>query len=162
MVLVDSVRVRGLAGADVGVIDRARNSLLVPWLLSRPTPKYRPTPSCNHFGVHLSGLIERAFRAWCPTESGGDWGAFVVDQMGLQAPRGLLAIHTNMPAVVPNDINTALSRGDPPPPGLSAEEQRASEQLARTFKQVQYAVLMAARPQQRPLRRAEPDHEHHR
>ena len=79
--------------------------------------------------------------------SGGDWGAFVVDQMGLQAPRGLLAIHTNMPAVVPNDINTALSRGDPPPPGLSAEEQRASEQLARTFKQVQYAVLMAARPQ---------------
>src|SRR5918998_3050578 len=29
---------------------------------------------------------------------GGDWGAFVVDQMGLQAPAGLLAIHTNMPA----------------------------------------------------------------
>ena len=79
--------------------------------------------------------------------SGGDWGAFVVDQMGLQAPQGLLAIHTNMPAVVPNDINTALSRGDPPPAGLSAEEQRACEQLARTFKQVQYAVLMAARPQ---------------
>ena len=79
--------------------------------------------------------------------SGGDWGAFVVDQMGLQAPVGLLAIHTNMPAVVPNDINTALSRGDPAPAGLSAEEQRACEQLARTFKQVQYAVLMAARPQ---------------
>jgi pimeloyl-ACP methyl ester carboxylesterase len=32
---------------------------------------------------------------------GGDWGAFVVDQMGLQAPEGLLAIHTNMPATVP-------------------------------------------------------------
>jgi pimeloyl-ACP methyl ester carboxylesterase len=79
--------------------------------------------------------------------SGGDWGAFVVDQMGLQAPPGLLAIHTNMPAVVPNDINTALSRGNPAPVGLSAEEQRACEQLARTFKQVQYAVLMAARPQ---------------
>jgi len=79
--------------------------------------------------------------------SGGDWGAFVVDQMGLQAPQGLLAIHTNMPAVVPNYINTALSRGDAPPAGLSAEEQRACEQLARTFKQVQYAVLMAARPQ---------------
>jgi pimeloyl-ACP methyl ester carboxylesterase len=31
---------------------------------------------------------------------GGDWGAFVVDQMGLQAPAGLLAIHTNMPATV--------------------------------------------------------------
>ena len=78
---------------------------------------------------------------------GGDWGAFVVDQMGLQAPRGLLAIHTNMPAVVPNDINTALSRGDPAPAGLSADEQLACEQLARTFKQVEYARMMAARPQ---------------
>ena len=78
---------------------------------------------------------------------GGDWGAFVVDQMGLQAPPGLLAIHTNMPAVVPNDINNALSRGDPAPAGLSAEEARACEQLARTFKQVEYARMMAARPQ---------------
>ncbi|HSC06699.1 MAG TPA: alpha/beta fold hydrolase [Steroidobacteraceae bacterium] len=78
---------------------------------------------------------------------GGDWGAFVVDQMGLQAPKGLLAIHTNMPAVVPNDINTALSRGDPAPAGLSADEQRACDQLARTFKQVEYARMMAARPQ---------------
>jgi pimeloyl-ACP methyl ester carboxylesterase len=78
---------------------------------------------------------------------GGDWGAFVVDQMGLQAPPGLLAIHTNMPAVVPNDINDALGRGDPAPAGLSAEEQRACEQLVRTFKQVEYARMMAARPQ---------------
>ena len=78
---------------------------------------------------------------------GGDWGAFVVDQMGLQAPQGLLAIHTNMPAVVPNDINNALSRGDPAPAGLSADEKRACEQLIRTFKQVEYARMMAARPQ---------------
>ena len=78
---------------------------------------------------------------------GGDWGAFVVDQMGLQAPQGLLAIHTNMPAVVPNDINDALSRGDPAPAGLSADEKRACEQLIRTFKQVEYARMMAARPQ---------------
>src|SRR5262245_17396599 len=28
---------------------------------------------------------------------GGDWGAFVVDLMGVQAPAGLLAIHTNYP-----------------------------------------------------------------
>ncbi|HSL15019.1 MAG TPA: alpha/beta fold hydrolase [Actinomycetota bacterium] len=78
---------------------------------------------------------------------GGDWGAFVVDQMGLQAPDGLLAIHTNMPATVPTAINDALSRGDPAPAGLSAEEQRACEQLVRTFKQVEYARMMAARPQ---------------
>jgi pimeloyl-ACP methyl ester carboxylesterase len=78
---------------------------------------------------------------------GGDWGAFVVDQMGLQAPAGLLAIHTNMPATVPADVDRASQAGEPPPPGLSAEEQRAYEQLIRTFKQVEYALMMAARPQ---------------
>jgi pimeloyl-ACP methyl ester carboxylesterase len=78
---------------------------------------------------------------------GGDWGAFVVDQMGLQAPSGLLAIHTNMPATVPANIDKALQAGDPPPAGLSDEERRAYGQLERTFKQVEYARYMAARPQ---------------
>jgi pimeloyl-ACP methyl ester carboxylesterase len=78
---------------------------------------------------------------------GGDWGAFVVDQMGLQAPEGLLAIHTNMPATVPAEIDEALQAGDPPPAGLSAEERRACEQLVRTYGQVEYAKYMAARPQ---------------
>jgi pimeloyl-ACP methyl ester carboxylesterase len=78
---------------------------------------------------------------------GGDWGAFVVDQMGLQAPAGLLAIHTNMPATVPADVDQALLAGAPAPSGLSAEEQRAYGQLIRTFTQVEYAKYMAARPQ---------------
>jgi pimeloyl-ACP methyl ester carboxylesterase len=100
---------------------------------------------------------ERMGRAWAVlmkrlgytryVAQGGDWGAFVVDQMGLQAPAGLLAIHTNMPATVPADVNAAALAGDPSPAGLSAEERRAYEQLIRTFKQVQYAVMMAARPQ---------------
>lgn len=78
---------------------------------------------------------------------GGDWGAFVVDQMALQAPKGLLAVHTNMPATVPADVDKALLAGAPAPAGLSAEEARAYAQLVRTFKQVDYARLMASRPQ---------------
>jgi pimeloyl-ACP methyl ester carboxylesterase len=78
---------------------------------------------------------------------GGDWGAFVVDQMGLQAPAGLLAIHTNMPATVPADVDKASLAGESPPSGLSAEERRAYEQLLRTYEQVEYARMMASRPQ---------------
>jgi pimeloyl-ACP methyl ester carboxylesterase len=78
---------------------------------------------------------------------GGDWGAFVVDQMGLQAPEGLLGIHTNMPATVPADVDRVLVAGGPPPSGLSGEELRACEQLLRTYQQVEYARYMAARPQ---------------
>src|ERR671911_3020949 len=101
---------------------------------------------------------ERMGRAWAElmkrlgytryVAQGGDWGAFVVDQMGLQSPAGLLAIHTNYPGSVPADVYTALLAGDPPPSGLSAEERRAYEQLDTTFQQkVAYAKYMAARPQ---------------
>jgi pimeloyl-ACP methyl ester carboxylesterase len=100
---------------------------------------------------------ERMGRAWAElmqrlgysryVAQGGDWGAFVVDQMGLQAPEGLLAIHTNMPATVPAAVDKASLAGDPPPAGLSAEERRAYEQLIRTYAQVEYARMMAARPQ---------------
>jgi pimeloyl-ACP methyl ester carboxylesterase len=100
---------------------------------------------------------ERMGRAWAElmkrlgytryVAQGGDWGAFVVDLMGVQAPAGLLAIHTNMPGTVPADVNRASLAGDPPPSGLAAEERRAYEQLLRTYTQVEYAKMMAARPQ---------------
>src|SRR5687768_450580 len=67
--------------------------------------------------------------------------------MGVQAPAGLLAIHTNMPATVPADVDKASLAGEPPPAGLSTEERRAYEQLIRTYAQVEYARMLAARPQ---------------
>jgi pimeloyl-ACP methyl ester carboxylesterase len=48
---------------------------------------------------------------------GGDWGAVVVDQMGVQAPPELLGIHTNMPGIFPNDIDKAAFSGAPAPRG---------------------------------------------
>jgi pimeloyl-ACP methyl ester carboxylesterase len=100
---------------------------------------------------------ERMGRAWAElmqrlgydryVAQGGDWGAFVVDWMGVQELEGLLAIHTNMPATVPAEVDKASLAGDPPPDGLSPEERRAYDQLIRTYKQVEYARYMASRPQ---------------
>jgi pimeloyl-ACP methyl ester carboxylesterase len=79
---------------------------------------------------------------------GGDWGDAVTEQMALQKPAGLLGIHTNMPATVPDDIATALSAGGPAPAGLSADEKSAYDQLDFFYKHgLGYAQEMTNRPQ---------------
>lgn len=78
---------------------------------------------------------------------GGDWGAIVVDQMGVQAPPGLLAIHTNMPCTVPDEISKTIPGGTPPA-DLSADEKNAWDQLDFFFTlDVAYAQEMGTRPQ---------------
>jgi pimeloyl-ACP methyl ester carboxylesterase len=79
---------------------------------------------------------------------GGDWGNAVTEQMSLLGAPELIGIHTNMPATVPDDINTAALAGAPAPSGLSADEKHAYEQLAFFYKHgLGYAQEMANRPQ---------------
>jgi pimeloyl-ACP methyl ester carboxylesterase len=79
---------------------------------------------------------------------GGDWGALVVDLMGIQAPKGLLGIHTNMPGIFPVDIDQAAFSVAPAPSGLSADEKVAYERLQFVYqKGIGYGYQMGLRPQ---------------
>jgi pimeloyl-ACP methyl ester carboxylesterase len=84
---------------------------------------------------------------------GGDWGAIITDLMGVQAPPGLLGIHSNMAGVLPPDVWKALTSnvfgtGDPRPSGLSAEEDRSYDRLSFFFTRgIGYGIEMGLRPQ---------------
>jgi pimeloyl-ACP methyl ester carboxylesterase len=78
---------------------------------------------------------------------GGDWGAGVVTAMARQAPSGLLGIHTNLPATVPDEIGAALG-GGPVPAELSPPEQTAVDALRKLRNgDLAYLLMMQARPQ---------------
>jgi len=80
--------------------------------------------------------------------AGGDVGAQVVDELGVQAPPELLGIHTNMPGTVPADVSRAVNFHEPAPAGLSAEERNAWNQLDFFYKKgLGYANEMSLRPQ---------------
>jgi pimeloyl-ACP methyl ester carboxylesterase len=79
---------------------------------------------------------------------GGDWGAVIVDMMGLQAPPELLGIHTNMPGIFPVDIDQAAFSGAPAPSGLSADEKLAYSRVQFVYqKGIAYGFQMGLRPQ---------------
>jgi len=78
---------------------------------------------------------------------GGDWGNAVTEQMALQRPAGLVGIHTNMPATVPDHVAKLLP-GGPEPAGFSSDEKYAWDQLVDFYAHgLGYAQEMAGRPQ---------------
>jgi pimeloyl-ACP methyl ester carboxylesterase len=79
---------------------------------------------------------------------GGDWGALITEQMGVDAPPELLGIHTNMPGIFPADIDGAAFSGKPAPSGLSDDERVAYERLQFVYqKGIAYGFQMGLRPQ---------------
>jgi pimeloyl-ACP methyl ester carboxylesterase len=101
--------------------------------------------------------VPRISRAWATlmnrlgytryVAQGGDWGNAISEVMALQQPPGLLAIHTNMSATLPEPIRKALPAG-PPPPNLTPDEQHAWEQLTDFYVHgLGYAIEMNQRPQ---------------
>ena len=78
--------------------------------------------------------------------TGGDWGAEIVERMGVQAPPGLLGIHTNFAGAVRPDVAAAVQSGDPS--GLDDEETRIYEELLLFFAtDAAYALESATHPQ---------------
>jgi len=119
---------------------------------SMPGYGYSGKPTTPGWGV------DRIARAWDLlmkrlgytryVAQGGDWGAVVVDQMGVQAPSGLLGIHTNMPGVFPADVDAAAFSGAPAPSSLSADEKLAYERVQFVYqKGIAYGFQMGLRPQ---------------
>jgi pimeloyl-ACP methyl ester carboxylesterase len=107
--------------------------------------------------------VPRIARAWAElmerlgyrryVAQGGDWGALITEVMGAQAPGGLIGIHTNMAGALPPEISKVLASnvlgaGDPPPTGLSAEQQRVFDRLSFFYQSgIGYALEMGNRPQ---------------
>ncbi len=119
---------------------------------SMPGYGYSGKPTTTGWGP------DRIARAWVTlmkrlgytkfVAQGGDWGAVIVDLMGVQAPPELLGIHTNMPGIFPAEIDQVAFSGAPAPSGLSPDEQVAYERLQFVYqKGIAYGFQMGLRPQ---------------
>jgi len=111
---------------------------------SQPTqPGWGP----ERIGRAMDALMKRLGYNQYVTQ-GGDWGSVIAEAMGRQAPAGLRAIHVNLPAALPPEIEKALG-GGPLPTGMSDEEQAVFKALfgLRSKGGLNYSLMMGARPQ---------------
>ena len=79
---------------------------------------------------------------------GGDWGAIIAEVMAVQAPKGLLAIHTNMPGTVPPRVLELIRLRQPAPASFTEAEKTAFAGLEYFYRKgFGYAEMMNTRPQ---------------
>lgn len=102
--------------------------------------------------------IDRIAKAWAVlmnrleykqyVAQGGDWGAGIVNSMALQAPSGLLGIHSNLPATLPAEAGKAFGSGIAPE-GFSARERASFDHLSKAIRggDFTYKTTMTTRPQ---------------
>ena len=108
----------------------------------KPTaPGWDPVRMARAWTVLMKRLGYEKF-----TAQGGDWGAFVTNEMAQQAPPELIGIHVNFPGFAPASIVDALQSGRPPTE-LSGDELRAFDQLMFLFRNIPTQQMMAAHPQ---------------
>jgi pimeloyl-ACP methyl ester carboxylesterase len=113
------------------------------------------------------GFSEKPIEAWDPgrvarawdvlmkrlgyehyVSQGGDWGAIISQVMAVQAPTGLLGIHTNMPGTTPPSVLRLIRNREPAPTDFSDAEKVAFAGLETFYRKgFGYAEMMNTRPQ---------------
>jgi hypothetical protein len=79
---------------------------------------------------------------------GGDWGAIISEVMAVQAPKGLMGIHINMPGTVPPTVLRLIRNREPVPSSFSDAEKIAFAGLEYFYRKgFGYAEMMNTRPQ---------------
>jgi pimeloyl-ACP methyl ester carboxylesterase len=107
------------------------------------TPGWDPVRIARAWDTLMQRLGYQRYAA-----QGGDWGALIVDQMGVQAPPGLLGIHTNLALAIPPEIDAAAFAGAAAPAGLDEEEKYSFDHVSFFYKRgLGYALEMGNRPQ---------------
>ena len=119
---------------------------------SIPGYGFSPEPTDPRLGsrAHRKGVDRADGAPWIPAlrRARRRLGRVVTQELALQAPAQVLAIHTNMAGTVPADILAKAKSAAPPPAGLAGDELHAYKQLADFYaKHLGYAVEMANRPQ---------------
>jgi pimeloyl-ACP methyl ester carboxylesterase len=109
----------------------------------KPTEAWDPGRVARAWDVLMKRLGYQSY-----VSQGGDWGAIISQVMAVQAPPGLLGIHTNMPGTTPPSVLRLIRNREPVPAEFSGAEKVAFAGLEAFYRKgFGYAEMMNTRPQ---------------